>query len=223
VTFGVEVIPSRDYAVRVALHFSGALPERGAVVITGGNTVGPVYEHLARMGLDWTEVDVFFSDERCVPPDDDNSNFKMADRTLLSPAGIRSSHRIRGEDEPGLAARSYEKEVRTAVERGFDVVLLGMGADAHIAGLFPGSPAISERSALCAAVDRPDGMKGVTLTPPALLAARKMLLAVTGAGKAPAVARALQSDEDARDCPVRLLAAHPDVTFLLDEGAAAHL
>jgi 6-phosphogluconolactonase len=98
-------------------------------------------------------------------------------------------------------------------------MLLGMGADCHIGALYPASPALGADD-YCAPVDRPDGLAGLTLTPPAMLAARKILLLVTGAAKAEAVRRAVEGSEGPESCPVRLLADHPDATFLLDEPAA---
>ena len=98
-----------------------------------------------------------------------------------------------------------------------------MGADAHVGAMFPGSPALEESERFCRAVDRPDGMQGLTLTPPALLNANKVLLLVTGAAKAETVARVVTGNEPAIECPARILAPHPDVTFLLDDAAASRL
>jgi glucosamine-6-phosphate deaminase len=89
--------------------------------------------------------------------------------------------------------------------------------------MFPGSRAIDERERSCVAVDRPDGMKGLTLTPPAILSGKKILLLVTGEGKAETLKRVFEGNESPAACPARMLADHPDVTFLLDEGAASLL
>jgi 6-phosphogluconolactonase len=192
----------------------------GSLVLTGGGTAEGLYPNLE---LDLSEVDVFFSDERCVPPDHKDSNFALANRLLLGRSGPARVHRMRGEDQPIEAAMAYHDELVPAVERGFDLTLLGMGGDNHIAALFPNSPALINPNALCLPVDRPDGMKGLTMTPPALVAARTMGLIVTGATKAEAVKRAVESDDDELSCPVRLLAGHPGATFLLDEPAASLL
>ena len=111
--------------------------------------------------------------------------------------------------------------IAAVVTGGWDLLLLGMGADAHVGALYPGSPALDERQRLCAAVDRPDGMTGLTLTPPAMLAAKKILLLVTGAAKAITVRRTLDGADQTRSRPVTILAGHPDVTFVLDDAAAA--
>ena len=216
-TFEDEAYPS-SAAAAIATRW---LP-RGSVVITGGTTAARIYPALANQDLDWSGAQVFFSDERCVPPDDDASNYKMAHELLLSSV-TADVHRMRGEEEPGAAADEYHRAVLPAVDHGLSLALLGMGADNHIAGLFPGSGGLDETARLCMAVDRPDGMKGLTLTPPALLSAAVILLLVTGRAKSAAVARALQGKGDVAGCPVLLLAHHPDVTFLLDRDAASSL
>jgi 6-phosphogluconolactonase len=217
-TFAVEIWPSRSYAAGAARWIAERMAAEGSLVLTGGGTAEELYP---KMKLEASENDIFFSDERCVPPDDEDSNFALADRLLLDRSGATRVHRMRGEDPPIEAARAYHDELVPAVERGFDVTLLGMGDDNHIAALFPNSPALINPKALCLPVDRPDGMKGLTMTAPALVAARTIVLIVTGATKAEAVRRAIQSDDDPLSCPVRLLAGHPDATFLLDEPAAA--
>jgi 6-phosphogluconolactonase len=172
-------------------------------------------------GTDWSGVDVLFSDERAVSPDHDDSNYRMATDTLLSSARPRAVHRMRGEDPPDEAARAYATEIAPFVAEGIDLAVLGMGADCHVCGLFPGSPALVATD-MCAAVDRPDGMKGITLTPVALRACKQILVIATGEAKAEAVRRAVKGDEDPSACPARVLAGLP-TTFLLDEPAASLL
>ncbi|MFN2488309.1 MAG: 6-phosphogluconolactonase [Actinomycetota bacterium] len=222
VTFLVEALDPGSYDREVAARIALDLPGRGSVVLTGGTTAARIYGCLARADAGWGDLDVFFSDERCVPPDDDASNFGMAARLLLEPVGAPSVHRMRGEDDPEEAARAYGAEVSAGAAEGFDLVLLGMGSDCHIAALFPGSPALAA-SELCVAVERPDGLGGLTLTPPALLASRTVLVVVAGGGKAEAVRRAVAGGQEPQSCPARLLAEHPNATFLLDEGAASLL
>jgi 6-phosphogluconolactonase len=146
----------------------------------------------------------------------------MAKRILLDRVRPRAVERMRGEDEPERAADTYHGRVAPAVARGLDLVLLGMGADAHICALFPSSSALGVTSSYCVAVDRPDGLRGLTLTPPALLSASHVLLIVNGTSKAAAVARVVNGDEEPSACPARLLAGL-DATFLLDGEAAARL
>jgi len=217
VSFAVEVFPTETYPRAAAERIEGALVEAATLVVTGGTTAARIYPQLTLPG---SVRDVFFSDERCVPPDHDESNFRMV--TEAMPALTADVHRMRGELDPSTAASAYHDQVAPFVTGGFDVMLLGMGADCHIGAMFPGSPALDE-ARFAAAVDRPDGMKGVTLTPPAMLAADTILLLVTGQGKADAVARVVQGAEPPESCPARLLVDHTDATFLLDEGAAGSL
>jgi 6-phosphogluconolactonase len=223
VAAATEVFASATYAAEAAARIAVALPGSGSVVLTGGTTAARVYEHLAEADVGWGELDVFFSDERCVPPDDDRSNYGLARLLLLQRATPGSVHRMRGELDPEAAARAYDRAIEPAVRSGIDLELLGMGSDCHVAALFPGSPALGVESPLCLAVERPDGLGGLTLTPPALLAARRVLVIVAGGSKAEAVRRAVAGGEPPEECPARLLAAHPDVTFLVDEEAAREL
>ena len=219
----VEVLETARFADEAAARISLSLPGEGTVVITGGTTAARLYEPLAAADAGWGSLDVYFSDERCVPPGADASNFAMARRLLLDRVAPRRVHRMEGERDPADAAAAYHDVVASTAAGGFDLVLLGMGGDCHIAALFPGSPAVDEVSELCVAVDRPDGLKGLTLTPPALQRGREILVLVSGAAKGEAVRRAVGGDEPPRACPARLLADHPNVTFVLDEAAAARL
>lgn len=216
-SFKIKTFSADDYAASVATEIAEASLAGTSMVLTGGTTAEKIYPILAAK-RDWSGVTFAFSDERCVGPDDPASNYGMARRLLLDPAGASSVHRMKGELDPPAGAAAYSDEISDLVHHGFDLLLLGMGADAHVGALYPGSDALHEAS-YCAAVDRPDGMKGLTLTPPAMLSARKVLLLVTGSAKTATVHRALTSDESPVNCPVRLLDPHPDVTFLLDEAA----
>jgi 6-phosphogluconolactonase len=221
VTVRQDVWAAGEYARTAARRIAMRLPELGTVVITGGTTAEEVYGNIVDEGTDWSGVDVLFSDERAVPPDHDASNYRMAKATLLDSTRPRAVHRMRGEDAPEDAARAYADEIRPLVDGGIDLAVLGMGADCHVCGLFPGSPAL-ESTELCAAVDRPDGMKGITLTPAALRACKQVLVIVTGEAKADAVRRAITGDEDPSTCPARVL-ADLNTSFLLDEPAASGL
>ncbi len=162
----------------------------GNIVLTGGASVGPAYEHAAALEPDWHRVSVWWGDERCVPPEDSRSNFGLARATLLDrlerPPEV---HRMRGELPPAEAARAYDAEL-DGVE--LDFLLLGLGGDAHVASLFPGSPQLAEREARV--TSGPAGLEPfvdrVTMTLPTLLAARRIVVMVAGPDKADAVARA---------------------------------
>ncbi len=156
-----EIIHSENFvedAARFILDQTrAALAERGEfrIALSGGNTPRPVYAEFARIaaGLPWEKVHFTFGDERCVPPDDGKSNFRMANETLFLPAGIpdHSIARMRGEIDPKLAAQEYQDHLNLlATQRGeqiyrHDVILLGLGDDGHTASLFPGTAALEEK------------------------------------------------------------------------------
>lgn len=216
----LEIHPGDGYARAAAATIAAALPAHGRVVITGGTTAARVYPELAVSRPNWAGIEVFFSDERCVPPGHEASNAGLARRILLDAVAPAAVHRMRGEDEPATAAAAYDQLLRPPSP--FDLVLLSLGADCHVAALFPGSPALAEEQRLCVAVERPDGLTGLTLTPPALTATRRAVVLAAGARKAAALARALDAASAPKDCPARLLAGIRELIFVADE-AAAHL
>ncbi|MGZ8475995.1 MAG: 6-phosphogluconolactonase, partial [Candidatus Limnocylindria bacterium] len=172
----------------------------GHIALAGGSTPRGAYEQAADMGADWSGCTLWFGDERCVPPDDERSNFGMVKTAMLDrlSGGAPTVNRIAGELGPHAAADAYDESLRDGVER-FDLVLLGLGPDAHCASLFPNDAALDERLRLAVGVDEP-GMEPlvprVTLTLPVINAARSVLFLVTGADKAEAVARAFGGDPD---------------------------
>ena len=180
---------------------------RFTLALAGGATPRAAYDRLATHypQLDWRRTHVFWGDERCVPPDDPRSNYRMAKEALLDRVPIRQEqiHRIRGEAEPAQAAAEYEQELG-AVGRetpALDLVLLGLGEDGHTASLFPGQPSVHETTHRVLAVLDPEGkLWRVTLTPPILNAARHVTFVVAGASKA---ARRRRSSM-ARSLPRRL-------------------
>ena len=218
-SFLVEVFPPDGWAREVATRIEASLPPSGAVVITGGTTVAKVYE-LFEPGA-WNDLDVIFSDERCVPPDHEDSNFKMATDLFLGRSTARV-HRMPGELDPTEGAMRYHDDIAELIATGPDLAFMGMGADCHVGAIYPASPALDDPN-YCAAVARPDGLAGLTLTPSAMLACASIRLLVTGAKKAEAVLRVVRGDEGPNRCPVRALADHPDVTFYLDAAAASLL
>ncbi|MDD5200544.1 MAG: 6-phosphogluconolactonase [Terrimicrobiaceae bacterium] len=190
-----DIIHSHDFVNdAVALIESGAheaIAARGtfSLSLSGGNTPKPVYEAFARRPVDWSRVVITFGDERCVPPDDAQSNYLMARRTLLDAVPIPPENvlRMRGEIAPAEAAREYEAGLRARAEGGVfrhDLILLGMGPDGHTASLFPGTPALTERERLVVENYVPKmEMWRVTFTYPLLDAARHVCFLVNSAGK----------------------------------------
>ena len=201
---------------------------RARWVLSGGSTPRRLYEKLAsRPGaLDWGRVELFWGDERCVEPESRESNFALARETLLSglPLAAGGVHRVHGEDPPAAAARRYAGEVEAALATGpFDLDLLGLGADGHVASLFPGSPA-TPPGVLVAPVTAPvEPRRRITLTPAALRRCRRLIYLVAGRDKAPAVARALDPGGDDGRLSERVRPADGRTLWVIDRAAAGEL
>lgn len=211
-------------AAEVAELLAQAAHAGGEIVLTGGSTPGRAYELAAARAPDWSRAGVWWGDERCVPPDDDRSNFGLARKTLFAnlEQQPRAVHRIRGEDDSAAAAADYDRELRDTT---FDLLLLGLGPDGHVASLFPNSPALQERERLAIPAEPKlePFVTRVTLTPPALRAARLLVFLVVGDEKADAVARALSGPPEP-SVPGSLIRADDGVTrAVLDRAAAARL
>jgi 6-phosphogluconolactonase len=217
-------------ATRVASLVGSAIAarRRANLCLAGGQTPRRLYSLLADPShsfgstIDWTRVHVFWGDERQVPPDHAESNFGMAHRALLAHVPIPADqiHRIRGElADAAEAANEYQMTLSGLL----DVALLGLGADGHIASIFPGSPLlIPDRLNRVAAV-RVEHLHAwrITLTPSALLDARALVVLVSGADKAAAVRAALNGPDDVRKWPAQLLRVAGDrVEWFIDSAAA---
>lgn len=204
--------------------------EFATFAVSGGSTPRLLFQRLAATRFAWDRVQLFFVDERCVPPSDPASNYKLADDTLIQPAHIphRHVHRIAGELPPKAAAARYAAEIRErfGLDEGemphFDLVHRGMGPDAHTASLFPGEPLIDDREGIAAAVFVEKlNMWRVTLLPGALLAARHTVFLVAGADKADAVRAVFHEEYDPKKYPAQMASHHGrGVTWFLDEAAA---
>jgi 6-phosphogluconolactonase len=202
----------------------------GHIVLTGGSTPRDAYQRAARSRDAWRGATLWFGDERCVPPDDALSNYKLADEALFERLnGIRPTvHRMRGELGPAAAADDYERQLLDAGPPRFDLLLLGLGPDAHIASLFPDQESLSERSRLVLGVEQAGHepfVPRVTMTLKALTLARSILFLVAGESKAEAVAAAFGPEaKPDPHVPASLLPPLADeVTVLLDEAAASRL
>lgn len=199
-----------------------ALRERGtaSLCLAGGQTPKLGYETLAQAtGIDWSGVSVYFGDERCVPPDHPDSNYRLARLALLDRVNIlpESVHRIRAESSNSDdAAADYARKLPDL----FDVLVLGVGEDGHTASLFPGSLAVreTERKVLPVLGPKPP-FERITLTPPAL-AGRVVLVVAVGAAKSNAVSQALEGDLDWDRCPAQLAR---DAVWILDHAAGKQL
>jgi 6-phosphogluconolactonase len=206
-----EVIRTNNFAVEasdfIINHARLALRARNEfrLALSGGNTPRPVYAELARRELPWERVVVTFGDERCVPPDDAESNFKMANETLLRPAAVPDSSvlRMRGEADPVLAATQYEEQLdKMAKEHGdeifqHDLILLGLGDDGHTASLFPGTAALmeDERRVVANHVPKFQAWR-LTFTYPLILAAHAICFLVDGNQRAKLIERVFAGDNE---------------------------
>jgi 6-phosphogluconolactonase len=193
------------------------------VALTGGSTPRAAYERVATLRPDWSGVDIWFTDERCVPPDQEHSNFRMTEQSLLAKVEGATVHRMRGELGPEDGAAAYENELGAFGPEELDLILLGLGPDAHICSLFPGDDALGARERRAVGVETP-GMAPlvarITLTLPVVNSSRQIVFLVTGEGKAQAVERAFRGPPDPR-APGSLVEG--PIVALLDPAAAARL
>jgi len=198
VTLEIEVV--EDPARACGAMLVGASLGGGHVVLTGGSTPRAAYRELVAavksVGLDLSDTTYWLGDERCVPPDDERANSRMIEEALIGPlAGVTEPtfKRIRAELGPDEGADDYERELAAAGPPRFDLLLLGLGPDAHTASLFPDQPSVTDRSRLVVGVEM-SGMEPfvprVSFTFEAIARARRVVVLVSGASKAEAVAAA---------------------------------
>lgn len=209
-----------------------------AVALSGGETPKPLYALLAsdpyRRRVPWGRLEVFWGDERAVSPDDPRSNFRLADEMLLShvPVPAEQIHRMPADaPDHGAAAAAYEQTLRAVLPRTadgwprFDLVLLGLGDNAHTASLFPRSEAVRERErAVVAEFVAEAGMWRMTLTAPVLTHAAEIVFLVVGRSKADAVRAVLEGPADPNDVPAALIRpVDGRMTWIVDAPAASRL
>jgi 6-phosphogluconolactonase len=220
---------AREAADRFVTLARSAIASHGrfAVALSGGSTSKPSYEQLVTQPIEWQRVHVFWGDERCVPPDHPESNYGMARRALLSHIDIpaQNVHRLKGELDPAQAAQQYEDELRAILgtRPRFDLVLLGMGADAHTASLFPGTSALREQQRWVVAqyVDKLQAMR-LTLTPPIINEAANVVFLIAGSDKAAALRSVWHAPYDPDRFPAQIVApATGRVIWLVDRAAVA--
>jgi 6-phosphogluconolactonase len=217
-----------------------------SLVLAGGSTPQGVYRLLGQEGgaLDWSKVDFFWGDERCVPPDHPDSNYRMAWEALLAclPVPPENLHRIQAESHPVQAAQAYQEQVREYFRQtsrisglptssptipSFDLILLGMGEDGHTVSLFPGTPALAESQRWVVAVDHnqppPPLVDRVTLTLPLINAAQEVVVLVAGENKAACLEQVFAGHSDP-PLPVQLIRpTSGELTWMLDQAAGVRL
>ncbi len=242
---GLEVYPDVAALARATARHFIAIAEKAiaarrlfAVALSGGSTPRRAYQLLCQeefaARIDWAQVHIFWGDERCVPPDHPDNNYRMARETLLDhvPIPAENVHRMRGEMEPLRAAAEYERELRgffslparegQAVGR-FDLVLLGMGSDGHTASLFPHTQALHEEARWVVAqyVDKLGGWR-LTLTPPMINAAANVTFLISGADKAERLRDVFTGPYRPEELPAQIVKPHHGrLRWLVDAAAAA--
>lgn len=244
----VSVYPDNESLISGAADFIAdaavqAITARGrfTLALSGGHTPQPVYARLATPGyrerLDWSKVQVFFGDERCVPPDDPQSNYHMVKTALFDevPLPEANIHRIRGEADPEQAAADYAQVLERTFggkaaaggppPEGFDLILLGMGDNGHTASLFPGLAVVTETERwVMAQYVEVVGMWRLTLTPVVINAARRVAFLVSGAQKAEMLHRVLEGPYQPVVLPSQIIKpTRGELHWLLDEPAAAQV
>ena len=211
-------------AERAGEFLAEAARAGGHIALSGGKSPEQAHETAAELEPDWSRVEVWWGDERCVPPEDANSNFGMAKHTLLDRLRGRPSavHRIRGELDPEEAAAEYDAALQGVR---LSLNLLGIGPDGHTASLFPNAPGLHERERLAIAAEPGLDPKvpRVTMTPPMLSNADIVLFLVTGEAKAQAAARAFAGPESAATPASLIRAEFGETVAILDRAAAALL
>jgi 6-phosphogluconolactonase len=218
-----EIVVTDDVAGAAAERIAAAVRASGQIVLAGGSTPRKAYEKVAGLDLDWSGVELWLGDDRAVASDHEHSNYRMVRQSLGDPAPM---HWIQGELGYVDAADAYEAELRAAAPQAFDLILLGLGPDAHTASLFPGDAALGERERLAVGVETP-GMaplvSRVTLTLPVLNAGKEVVFLISGEDKADAVARAFGDAPDPAAPASLVQPTHGHLTLLLDPPAAARL
>ena len=213
-----------DPAVPVGELLAEQARRGGSIVLTGGSGPGDAYRLAAKLEPDWSKVTLWWGDDRCVPPEHELSNYRLAKETLLDQLHEQPNevHRIRGELQPADAAGELDKALEGAE---LDFMLLGLGPDAHVASLFPGSPqlAVEDRRATSGPAGLEPFVDRVTMTMTELRSAKRIVFIVTGESKAEAVVRAFAGEISA-DAPASLVRLAPvRVEVFLDRPAASKL
>ncbi|MER3493555.1 MAG: 6-phosphogluconolactonase [Mastigocladus sp. ERB_26_2] len=234
----IEVLPDQKALIArakelILSQINAAIAQRGrfTIALSGGSTPKPLYEAIATQNLPWDKIHVFWGDERYVPPDHPDSNEGMARRAWLDRVDIPAAniHAVpTTEGDPAVSAAKHEKELQEFFHcqpgefPALDVILLGMGDDAHTASLFPHTEALKVRDRLIT-VGNKDGNPRITFTYPFINAARCVIFVVAGANKKPALAQVFAPEADNSTYPSRLIQPQGELWWLLDAAAGDEL
>ena len=202
------------------------------IALSGGSTPKLLFLELSKRNqIKWDNVHLFWVDERCVPQDNDESNYRMAKELLIDNVGVPLSnvHRIKGESEPSKEAIRYENEIKQFVRRegnlpSFDLIILGIGTDGHIASIFPHQMELLKTEKICEVATHPiSGQKRVSLTGRVIGNAQKVSFMVTGQAKSPIIKSILKDEEDAKLYPAAHIKSKEVVTWCIDSAAGSLL
>lgn len=233
----IEVAPSQEYVERATAYLVEKIGQREKgvpfhVFLSGGSTPKPIYEGLAKSGLDWEHVHFWLGDERYVPWDHPDSNFRMACESLLDPADIplQQRHPWPILATPELSGETYDREFRTFFERdgqALHLQILGMGDDGHTASLFPDSPALLETTAMCVSnIVNAQEKNRLTLTFPALALSQDVVFLIKGENKADVLKQVVEQHKAGSKenvYPSAHVKGKSSTVFFLDEAAAGKL
>jgi 6-phosphogluconolactonase len=208
----VEILPdAKAMAFRIATLLKQADTSNLSIVLPGGNTPRKIFQNLAtdHSQLPWNSIHFFWGDERCVPPDHPDSNYKMARDHLFDkiPSFNGQIHRIRGEDPPETEKERYQSEIIQHVKQSgslpvFDLVLLGLGEDGHVASIFPDQMHLLSSKKICEEATHPvSGQKRITLTGTIINQARTIVFLVSGKKKSSVLSRIFEKNEECTDYP----------------------
>jgi len=225
---------ARDCSQYILSSLGEVLKSQGnaALAISGGSTPKPLFSEMAKASFDWSKTHIFWVDERCVPPDNDESNYKLANALFLAPAAIPAGniHRIYGELPPPEAARRYVEDIKAffQLREGelpvFDVLHRGIGPDAHTASLFPGSHLVEDRTGIATNVwVEKMKMDRVTLLPGVLFAAKRTVLLVSGADKVDAMYNVLEGPQNFLKYPCQIASRDNRAVWYMDKASTAKL
>lgn len=214
--------------------FNQRTKQKFSIALAGGNSPKVFYQKLSspqyNSQLDWKQIQLFWGDERCVPPDNEESNFGMANQALISNINIpqQNIHRIKGENNPEQEAERYSKELKRHLKMGnnypcLDVIFLGLGSDGHTASLFPNSNNLEKENYCSVAVHPTTGQNRITLNLPVLLNASHIFFIVTGSEKAEIIRKIILEKNISRKYLASLINENPNVKWFIDNDAAEYL
>lgn len=193
-----------------------------SIALSGGESPKTVYQNLAwNRKIEWSKIELFMVDERYVPKDSEQSNFRMIEETLLSKIPpVKSFHDFNTDLDLEQAAEIYDLMLEKRGRKLFDLVILGLGSDGHTASLFPHSLALKEKTKLATTSESPDGKKRLTLTFPAIMGAEKIIFLVRGEAKKEMVKKVMSSKKvEEYEIPAKIIMSHPNVEIYYDQSS----